>query len=110
MYKRIAIPTALLLAIAAPTAAMAGWTSGNAGSASAKAVSMPAGPTPSLPTTATQASTSITVTWPTVQYVGTSADVAGYTIKRYKGGTAEAIGGTCSGTQTGTTCTDTVSG
>ena len=112
--KRLAAITAAgaLFVVGAGGVAIASWAGSGTGNAFAKATALPTGPTPSAPTTATQTSTSITVTWAKVQYTGTSTDVAGYVITRYKGSSTEAIGGNCTGTLSGTTttCTDTVGG
>lgn len=111
MKRTRVMATAIVAAVALPGAALAaGWSlslaAGSAGGS--KAPSIPSGPTPTAPTTSSQSTASITVTWPTVNYVGTSTPVAAYTVARYKGGALDTIAGTCTGTQNGTSCTDTV--
>lgn len=63
---------------------------------------MPTGPTP----TAAAVFTTVTVAWPDAS-VGGGA-VAGYVVKRYDAvsGTASAVGGTCAGIVSASSCTD----
>lgn len=107
--RTIGLSLAAVALTAVPALAAASWAANGTATGAAQATSMPSGPTPTAPTTGTQTSTSIVVTWPKVQYTGTSTDVAGYVITRYNNGTAEAVSSGCGGTQTGVTCTDTVS-
>jgi hypothetical protein len=99
-------PVVLGAAAAALTLAgtgTAGWGSGGTGSGAAGAKSMPGGNTP----TATLALTSVTVSWSASSFGG-GPNVAGYVVKRYSGlgGGAQAPGGSCAGTVSGTSCTD----
>jgi hypothetical protein len=97
----LAVVAGVALALAAP--GVAGWGSGASGSGAAGAKSMPGGNTP----TATLVVTSITVTWSASAFGG-GPDVEGYIVKRYNtlGGGAQAPGGSCAGTVTATSCSD----
>lgn len=87
------------LALAAPGAA--GWGSGGSGSGAAGAKSMPGGNTP----TATLALTSVTVSWSASAFGG-GPNVEGYIVRRYSGLGAQTPGGSCAGTVSGTSCSD----
>jgi hypothetical protein len=89
------------LALAGP--GISGWGSGGSGSGAAGAKSMPGGNTP----TATLVVTSVTVSWSASAFGG-GPDVEGYIVKRYSGlgGGAQTPGGSCVGTVTGQSCTD----
>jgi hypothetical protein len=81
----------------------AGWGSGGSGAGAAGAKSMPGGNTP----TATLVVTSVTVSWSASSFGG-GPDVEGYLVKRYSalGGGAETPGGSCAGTVSATSCSD----
>ena len=97
------IGCALLVLMALAPAALGAWTSTGAGSASAKARTMPAGNTP----TVSRTNRSVTVTWAQSSFSG-GPGVAGYVVKRYlNGGAAQTIGSACNTTITGLTCTET---
>jgi hypothetical protein len=83
---------------------LAGWGSGGSGSGAAGAKNMPGGNTP----TAALALTVIDVTWSASAFGG-GPNVEGYIVKRYSGlgGGAQAPGGSCAGTVTATSCSDT---
>jgi hypothetical protein len=92
---------ALLVGLAVPAPALAGWqvTSGN-GKSYAKAGSIAAGGTP----TATVSNRSITVSW---SAVGGSVPVDGYVVERYgTGGVQQSVGAGCSGTVAALSCTE----
>jgi hypothetical protein len=89
-----------LLALALPSLALASWQGSGGGSGYVSAKSLPAGNTPA----ASVSNRSVTVSW-TAPSGG--APVSGYIVKRYDaGGTAQTIGSNCSGTVTGTSCTE----
>lgn len=94
---------ALALALALAAAAIAAWSAQGDGTAAGAATTMPAGQAPTV-----QASgSSVTVSWPAATLAG-GTPVAGYTIQRYDTrGVAAAVGATCNGTVTATTCTET---
>jgi hypothetical protein len=95
---------AIALAAAAPaTAASAAWTGAGTGTHFAKAVSMPAGNTP----TASVSNRTVTVSWSASTFPG-GTPVAGYVVKRYDtSGNAQTIGSACSGTIAALSCSET---
>jgi hypothetical protein len=91
-----------LAAVAPATAANAAWTGSGTGAHYVKAVSMPAGKTP----TASVSNRNVTVSWATSNMPDASA-VANYLVKRYDtGGNVQTIGSACSGTVSALTCTE----
>ncbi|MEA2352750.1 MAG: hypothetical protein QOJ14_1164, partial [Thermoleophilaceae bacterium] len=101
-------PRTVLIAIAIAavtpvTAANATWSGAGAGSHYVKAVSMPAGSTP----TASVSNRSVTVSWAASTMPGGGA-IASYVVKRYDTiGNVQTIGSGCSGTISALTCTET---
>ena len=94
---------AIALAMAAPAVSQAAWTGSGTGSHYVKAVTMPAGKTP----TASVSNRSVTVAWAASNLPDGTA-VANYTVKRYDtSGNAQTIGAGCSGTIGALTCTET---
>lgn len=94
---------AVALAMAAPAVANAAWTGSGSGVHYAKAVSMPAGKTP----TASVSNRSVTVSWAASNLPDGTA-IASYTVKRYDtSGNVQTIGSGCSGTISALTCTET---
>jgi hypothetical protein len=89
--------------LAFASSGLAGWGSGGNGSGAPGAKNMPGGNTP----TATLALTSVTVSWSASAFGG-GPNVEGYVVKRYSGlgGGAQAPGGSCAGTVSGTNCSD----
>ena len=86
------------------TPILAAWSAAGAGSGGAAATTMPAGSTP----VAAVAGSSVTVRWAGAQ-LGNGTPVAGYVVHRFDaGGTSVAVGGSCAGTVTTTTCTESV--
>ncbi|MEA2399504.1 MAG: hypothetical protein QOK25_3060 [Thermoleophilaceae bacterium] len=94
---------ATLLALLVPSAvAQAAWTTGGAGSQSARAITLPAGNQP----VASVSNRNVTVSWAVSNLPGGSP-VSGYTVKRYDGsGNVQTIGSACSGTVSALTCTE----
>ncbi len=92
---------ASLLALADAGQASAAWSHASAGSASGKALQMPAGSQP----TATVSNRSVTVSWTASTLRGQG--VSGYLVKRYDAaGNLQTIGSGCSGTVSGLSCTE----
>lgn len=99
---RRALLTIAIAAAAMPAAADAAWTAAGTGNQTAKAVSMPAGSTP----TASVSSRSVTVSW-SASTMPDGAAVSSYLVKRYDtSGNLQAIGGACSGTISALSCTE----
>src|SRR5256714_4159200 len=98
------ILVAVAIALAAPAAgASAAWTHSGSGAQTAKAISMPAGNTP----TASVSNRSVTVSWTGSTLPGGSA-ITTYLVKRYDtNGNAQTIGSSRSGTISALTCTET---
>jgi hypothetical protein len=94
---------ALPLNVIFASGADAAWSSSGSGAASSLSYTMPTGGQP----TASVSGTSVTVIWPAALFPD-SQGVAGYVISRFNAsnGTQAAIGAGCSGTVTGTTCTE----
>ncbi|HYH61233.1 MAG TPA: hypothetical protein VD766_05155 [Solirubrobacterales bacterium] len=91
---------AIAVVLALPALAPAAWNSNGAGGGYAKARSVATGNTP----TASVSNRSVTVSW---SAAGGSVPVTGYVVKRYStGGALQTIGSNCSGTVTGTSCTE----
>jgi hypothetical protein len=90
-----------LLALLVPSAAaQAAWTTGGAGSQSARAITLPAGNQPA----ASVSNRNVTVSWAVSNLPGGSP-VSGYVVKRYDGsGNVQTIGSACSGTVSALTC------
>jgi len=102
--RRLLVVVAVLMVI--PGIAMAAWKADRTGSGAAKAATMPAGNQPSV----TANGRDLTITWSASQLNTTPAtSVTGYVVKRYSGSALQPMGGTCTGTVTGTSCTETVS-
>ena len=102
---RIVVLTAgALVALVYAAPGLAGWGSGGSGAGAAGAKSMPGGNTP----TASLALTAVNVSWSASAFGG-GPNVAGDIVKRYSGlgGGAQSPGGSCAGTVTGTSCSDT---
>src|SRR3954469_22173377 len=100
--RAVLIATAIAAA-ALPAAASAAWTHSGTGTHFAKAVSMPAGNTP----TVSVSNRSVTVSWSANTMPGGGA-VSGYTVQRYDtGGNAQTVASGCSGTIAALTCTET---
>src|ERR687886_2285282 len=94
---------AIALAMAAPAVSHAAWTGSGTGSHYVRAVTMPAGNTP----TASVSNRSVTVSWAASNLPDGTA-VANYTVKRYDtSGNVQTIGSGCSGTISALTCTET---
>lgn len=102
MRTRVLVCAVIAGLVLAGTGA-AGWGAGGSGSGAAGAKSMPGGNTP----TATLALTSVTVSWAASSFGG-GPNVAGYLVKRHSGlgGGAQTPGGSCAGTVSGTSCSD----
>ena len=99
------LPAALVLltALGAPAASRAAWQSPGTGGQSARAITLPAGSTP----TASVSNRSVTVSWSAASLPG-GGTVAGYDVRRYStGGVLQSIGSGCSGTVAATSCTET---
>ncbi len=93
------LTTAIAVLLALPALAAAAWNSSGAGNGYAKADSLAAGTTP----TASVSSRSVTIDWSAPGGVPS----AGYIVKRYStGGAEQTIGANCSGTVSGTSCTE----
>jgi hypothetical protein len=91
---------AIAVVLILPAFAFAAWNSNGSGKGYAKATSVAAGNTP----TATVSGRNVAISWtPT----GGSVPVSGYIVKRYStGGAEQTIGANCSGTVSGTSCTE----
>lgn len=104
-WLRCAAVLALAAAAVAFTSstASAAWSAGGMGAAASGALTMPAGSTPS----ATGLRDSITVTWAAASLADGTA-VSGYVIERFNSSTGApaTVGAGCSGTVTGTSCTE----
>jgi hypothetical protein len=83
--------------------AAAGWMPSGSGSAAVKADGLPTGPVPAL----SKSGANVTVTWPQVFFADGTA-VGGYVVHRYRASdnTEFAVGAGCSGTVSGTSCTE----
>lgn len=91
----------ILAALIFAGTAHAAWLATASGSGAARALTMPAGPTPSL----TATTSSATVSW-TASTIG-GAPASSYTIKRYdSGNVAQSVGASCSGAIVSTSCTE----
>jgi hypothetical protein len=101
--KPLALGAAVVAALVVAAPGSAGWGSGGSGAGAAGAKSMPGGNTP----TATLVLTAVNVTWSASAFGG-GPDVEGYLVKRYSalGGGAQTPGGSCAGTVTATSCSD----
>jgi hypothetical protein len=95
----LALPLDLIFVSAADAA----WSSGGSGAASSLSYTMPNGGKP----TASVSGTSVTVVWPAALFPDNQS-VAGYVISRFNAsnGNEASVGASCSGTVTGTTCTE----
>lgn len=94
---------AAVAAVGFPGGATAGWSAPGSGSGSAKAKTLGAGNVPSP----SKSGKKVTITWAASSYTNGGAP-AGYLIKRYDAntGVVQSIGGACTGTITGLTCTE----
>ena len=100
--SRLTILATLIALLAPPAAAQAAWTGNGAGSQNAKAITLPAGNTPS----AVVSNRNVTVSWAVSNLPG-GGPVSGYVVKRYDGsGNAQTIGSACTGTIAALTCTE----
>ena len=90
------------VSLVASAGAGAAWTSGGAGMASGRALSMPAGAAPAP----TVISAAITLTWDAVTISGASVDH--YLVRRYsETGVLQSVSAGCAGPITVTSCTET---
>jgi hypothetical protein len=103
MSRRVRVVVGLVVAIATvPGLAIAAWGASGIGDSSARAVSMPAGATPSV----SASGRNVTVSWAQATLPDTTP-VAGYEIKRYDGASnPQTVLSACSGTITALTCTE----
>jgi hypothetical protein len=102
MKRSLALFAALIAVAALPVPALAGWQVGGTGKAYSKATSIVAGNAP----TASVSGRNVTVNW-SASSVSGGPTAASYAIKRYNGsGQQQTIGSGCSGTITGTSCTE----
>jgi hypothetical protein len=102
--RRLVLVTAVAALVAGlPGTALAAWDAGTSGSSSTRAVTMPGGSTP----TAAASGGTISLAW-SVSVFPNGSPVAGYRVTRYATGSAtpQTPGGTCGGTVTALTCTD----
>lgn len=92
-----------MLALLLAPAAGAAWSASGGGPGAARAATLPAGPTP----TGSSSLTTVTLSWAAASVAG--APVAGYTIRRYSAvtGVESAVGGSCTGVVSGTSCVET---
>ena len=99
------ITVVLLMAFSSLAAeALAAWSTDGSGSTAGAAATMPGGLAP----TARASGNQVTLSWPAAT-LPDGTDVAGYTVQRYdaaNGAPGGAVGGTCNGVVTTTTCTD----
>ena len=97
--------TAVVFTVTPSLAASAAWSSGGSGAAGGGAATMPTGLAP----TAVATLDVVRVRWPAVT-LSNGAAVAGYIITRTNAinGSTVAVGGTCAGIVTTTSCTETV--
>jgi hypothetical protein len=95
--------TAAALTLLPSVSAMAAWSVAGSGSAAGAAAVMPTGLAPTASATGTQ----VALRWPAVT-LSSGAAVSGYVVVRINtiNGSSVAAGGTCAGTVTTTTCTD----
>lgn len=103
LLSGVTIVVAVLLV--GTTAAWAAWTIGSANAhGSSKARTMPTATAP----TASASGTTVTVSWSAASFPG-GPNVAGYVVRAYNATTnaSRAVGGTCTGTVTALTCSDT---
>jgi len=99
MRNRLPILAAFVALVVCPVAALASWSSSGSGAGYSKASSMPAGNTP----TASVSGRNVTVSWT----ASSGSQVAGYQVSRYNNsGQLQTIGSACSGTISGTSCTE----
>jgi hypothetical protein len=92
----------LLTALGAPDASRAAWQSPGTGAQAVKAITLPAGATPS----ATVSNRSVALSWTATPLPG-GGSVSGYTVRRYtSAGVLQTIGSACSGTVVSTSCTE----
>ena len=100
MRVRLVILAAIVALFVVPMAAFASWSTPGTGSGYGKAHSMAGGNTP----TTSVSGRNVTVSWTAT---GGSVPVTGYIVKRYDTSNGlQAIGSACSGTVTGTSCTE----
>jgi hypothetical protein len=100
---RIAVALASALVAVATPAAEAAWAPGAIGGAAARARTMP---TANAPTATAALLGRVDLSWTAVGFSG-GPNVAGYVVRRYTtAGVEEAVGGTCTGVLTGTSCRD----
>lgn len=94
---------AVPLGLTCTSSAGAAWSSGGGGTAASLSYTMPEGAQP----TASVSRTSVTLSWPAA-LLPDGAGVAGYEIARFNAanGSEAIVGAGCSGTVTGTTCTE----
>jgi hypothetical protein len=100
---RLALAVAFATIVAAgPGVALASWAGAGPGSAWTRAVSAPAGATPSGSVTGRN----VTVSWSAARFPDNTA-VNGYTLRRYDGAhVAQTVGASCNGTVNALTCTE----
>ena len=98
--RTITLACVLAAACGLPAPALGSWSHNGSGHAYSKAMSLPAGNTP----TANVSNRDVAVSW-TASTGG--APVSGYIVKRYNtSGTQQTIGAVCSGTIASTSCTE----
>ena len=94
------IAVAGAMCVASP--ALAAWSTGGSGAATAGSPTMPTGATP----TATVDGSQVTVSWPAAMFPN-GTPVAGYVVNRFSAtGVLQTIGSGCSGVVTTLTCTE----
>jgi hypothetical protein len=102
--KRLALLLACVAALCVSSQAAAAWAPGATGPAAARAHTMP---TANAPTATAAFLGRVNLSWTAVGFSG-GPNVAGYVVRRYTtAGVEEAVGGTCTGVVTGTSCQDT---
>lgn len=102
MGRLVATALVLLTALGAADASRAAWQSPGTGGEFARAITLGSGSQPAGSATGRN----VELSWPATTLPGGSA-VGGYTIRRYStGGVLQSIGSGCSGTVSGTSCTE----
>jgi hypothetical protein len=98
------VPAALAAVVSMTGTAGASWSTSGAGASKAKATQLPVGSTPSLAQTGTAPSRAVNLSWTAAGTLTT-----GYVVRAFNAttGVERATVGTCAGTITGTSCSET---
>jgi hypothetical protein len=102
-----ALAAVSLLALVVVANGVASWSTNVSGSGAVSAATLVGGGAAPSAVVSGTVTKSVTLTW-TARTLSSGGAVAGYVIRRYNAsGVAQTVGASCSGTVTGTTCTET---